>query len=308
MDAGRGLLRREFRAMGTEIALTCLTGAGGQRRLDLAERWIQAYENRLSRFIPCSELSRMNSASGRPFRASPLLFDFVSLCLKLADRAVGRFDPTLLREIEAAGYDRTFDLIGNPKVRRPLARTSSYHDICLQSSTRTITLPAGLGIDSGGLGKGWAADRVARILGSPCLVDAGGDIAAIGRPPDAQGWYIAVQDPFRPELDIGLVGVIDRGVATSSALKRRWRTDAGTAHHLIDPRTGSPAITDAAAVSVIAPDVTIADFHAKVALLQGADAGLAYLNSEPGVEGLIVKASGEVVQTEDFRSYRLETA
>jgi thiamine biosynthesis lipoprotein len=299
-----GLLRREFSAMGTEIALFCPNAPGAERRLEIGARWIAAYEGRLSRFIPYSELSRLNNAAGRPFVASPLLFDFVRCCLDLAARSGGVFDPGLLHEIEAAGYDRTFDMIapGRHHPARPGAGPT-WREVDLDSRSGTITLPQGLGIDSGGLGKGWAADRVARILGPDCLVDCGGDIAARGRPSDADGWYVGVQDPFIPDSDCALLAVSGRGVATSSTLKRRWRTDEGYAHHLIDSRTRAPSTTDVAAVTVVAPDATLADFHAKVALLKGSVEGLSHLEAEPGVEGLLTLHDRTHRETGGFAAY-----
>ncbi len=302
------LAKSEFHAMGTELTLLLPASRQGRRRLELAERWVRAYEDRLSRFIPYSELSRLNKAAGRPFRASPLLFEFVRACLDLAERSGGVFDPTLLHEVEAAGYDRSFGLIGYvepPRQKRPPARRWSFRDVALDPLNRTITLPEGLGIDSGGLGKGWAADRMARILGAPCLVDAGGDIRVLGSPPDAQGWFVAVQDPFRPESDLGILTVAGRGVATSSVLKRRWPTDAGFAHHLIDARSGAPSDTDAVAATAIAETATLADFHAKVALLKGVRGGLEYLGSEPDVEGLIVERGGLIEKTGGLGAYEL---
>jgi thiamine biosynthesis lipoprotein len=301
--AACALLRREFRAMGTDVALTGPDGPGAARRLRLAERWTHAYEGRLSRFIPYSELSRLNNAKGQPFRASPLLFAFVRTCLDLARRSGGVFDPTLLHELEAAGYDRTFDLIGPTRSRRPPDRAASFEDIRLDEASRTITLPAGLALDSGGLGKGWAADRLAAFLGASSLADAGGDIAARGRPPGENAWYIAVEDPFRPEDDLMLIGVADKGVATSSTLKRRWETDTGAAHHLIDAGTGVPSSTDAVAVTVVAESATMADFHAKVALLKGAAAGLTYLKDAAGTEGLVVRLDGAIATTDGFERY-----
>jgi thiamine biosynthesis lipoprotein len=301
--AGTELLRREFRAMGTEIALTCPDTPGANRRMELAERWTHAYEGRLSRFMPYSELSRLNALAGRPFRASPLLFKFVLVNLCLAQRSGGIFDPTILSEIEAAGYDRTFDLIPKLVRRRVGANAGSYRDIELDLESRTITLPRGLGIDSGGLGKGWAADRLALALGPDCLVDCGGDIAAAGRPQDAEAWYIGVQDPFAPEHDLALIGVRGQGVATSSTLKRRWRTDRGEAHHLIDPRSGLPSTSDIAALTVVATNARMADFHAKVALIQGSSRGLAYLEAEPGVEGLALMHDRRHLTTSGWGAY-----
>jgi thiamine biosynthesis lipoprotein len=301
------LLRREFRAMGTDVALTCPGGPGAERRLRLAERWTHAYESRLSRFIPYSELSRLNNAKGRPMRVSPLLFSFVRACIDLARRSGGVFDPTLLHELEAAGYDRTFDLVGPTRSRPAPAREATFADIRLDAPSRTIFLPPGLALDSGGLGKGWAADRLAAMLGTPSLADAGGDIAARGRPAAEDAWYIAIEDPFRPDQDLMLIGVVDKGVATSSIVKRRWETDTGMAHHLIDARTGVPAATDAVAVTVVADSATMADFHAKVALLKGSEAGLGYLTASDGVEGMVLGKDGSVLQTVGFERYVVKT-
>lgn len=283
--------------MGTDIALTCVQESPAARRLGRAERWLRGYEDRLSRFIPYSELSRLNASAGRPFQVSPLLFEFVRLSLRLAHRSGGVFDPTLLHQIEGAGYDRTFEEIKTGRRVATTAAGPTFRSVRLEEKTRTIALPAGAGIDSGGIGKGYAADRLASILGSPCLVDAGGDIAAHGNPPDAEAWRIGVQDPFRPERDLAMLRVTDRGVATSSTMKRRWQTQMGEAHHLIDPATGAPARTNAAAVSVVAENATMADFHAKVALLKGVEGGLDYLNSEARVEGLIVDNDRQVFRT-----------
>jgi thiamine biosynthesis lipoprotein len=286
------LVRRDFRAMGTEIGLIVPRAADAERRLQRAERWVHGYETRMSRFIAYSELTRLNRSGGRPFRASKMLFEFVRTCIELADRSHGVFDPTLLHEVEDAGYDRTFDMLPEVATLARRERKATYADIALDAESREISLPEGIGIDSGGLGKGWAADRVAAILGRPCLVDCGGDIAAVGAPPGLEAWYVAVQDPFRPDQDIAVLALVDRGVATSSTLKRRWRTNAGMAHHLIDSRTRLPSQTDVAAVSVIAPNATMADFHAKVALLQGMDAGMAYIEAEADTAALFVGVDG----------------
>jgi thiamine biosynthesis lipoprotein len=293
------LARREFRAMGTEITLAAARRTGVGRALVRAGRWIAAFEGRFSRFLPTSELSLLNASAGRPVRVSPLMFDFVRLCLDLSERSGGVFDPTLLRELEALGYDRTFDdLIANYRPASPrTTRSSTSEDVRLDPTVRTVTLPAGIGIDSGGLGKGFAADRVAALLGDACLVDCGGDIRLRGRPPGRPAWCIAVEDPFMPSQDLATLAVEDCGVATSSVLKRRWLSAGGLVHHLLDSRSGLPSGTDLAAVTVIAPTATMADFHGKVALLKGAREGRAYLEAESATEGLLVTMEREVIQT-----------
>jgi thiamine biosynthesis lipoprotein len=165
----------------------------------------------------------------------------------------------------------------------------------LDAATRTVTLPAGVGLDLGGIAKGWLADLVAeRLLRyGAALADLGGDIAVRGLPPDADAWYIDVEGPAGAVLGrLRLAG--DGGVATSGVTRRRCRTAAGAQHHLIDPRTGRPALTDLLSVSVIAPSAAMAEVAAKGALLLGSALGQAALAAAPELGGVLVQRDGRV--------------
>ena len=293
-----------FRAMNSDIELLCY-GPGAERRLNRAATWLAAYEERYSRFRVLSELSRLNAAAGRPFRSSPGLFRFVRLALDFARRSDGVFDPTVLRQLELAGYDRSFELITHAPARAPRTapQKARWSDVRLDEASRTITLPEGAGIDLGGVGKGWAVDRMASILGRPCLVNGGGDVFAGEKPPDDATWRVGVADPFAPERDLMVMRVVDRGVATSSSLRRRWKAGEATLHHLIDPRTGAPSAADAVQVTVVAPSTLLADYHAKVALILGADAGLAYIDAQADVEGALVRSDGAVFTSRALPAY-----
>jgi thiamine biosynthesis lipoprotein len=295
-----GLLHVTLSAMNTEVELYAESSQG--RQLERAQRWLAAFEARFSRFRTLSELSRLNAADGHRFKASPLLCHLVSLSLGLAKRSAGLFDPTILPDLMAAGYDRSFELIDARRV--PPSRRNRgprWSDVVLDPSTRSIQLPAGVGLDLGGIAKGWAVDRLASMLGHPCLVNGGGDIYAAGRPPNE--WRIGVADPFDPENDLATLALTDRGVATSSSLKRRWQSSDLVAHHLIDPRTRCPSTSDAVQVTAIARSATEADYQAKVALLMGVEAGLDHMNREPDVEGLIIRVDGRPFETNRWAAF-----
>jgi FAD:protein FMN transferase len=298
-----GAARRGFRAMNSDIELLC-TGGDSLCRLDRTQFWLRAFEARFSRFRPLSELSRLNSSAGTPFRASPALFQIVETALALACCSSGLFDPTVLSSLEEAGYDRSFELI-EARHEPPLydRRGGTWAEVSLDPVSRVITLPPGLRIDLGGCAKGWAVDRMAALLGDPSLVNGGGDVFARGNPPDGPSWLVAVQDPFEPSHDLAVLAAEDRGIATSSVLRRRWRLGDAWAHHLIDPRTGRPSKSSAVQVTALAPSCLLADFHAKVALLHGAEAGLEYLNDEPDVEGLLVRADGSLAASRGLGGY-----
>jgi thiamine biosynthesis lipoprotein len=298
------LQRLDLRVMNSDIELVC--GApDATGRLGRAARWLHAYEQRFSRFVALSELSRLNASAGRPFVASPALFGLVRLALALAERSGGLFDPTVLSDLTRAGYDRSFELV--PQSRAVLQTSSgrrfSWRDVELDAASRRITMPEGCGIDLGGIGKGYAVDRLAAMLGRTALVNGGGDVYASGRPPDEGAWQVGVTDPFRRERDLLVLRVVDRGVATSSSLRRRWRIGDAVMHHLIDPRTGRPSASDAVQVTVVALTATEADYLAKVTLLLGAAEGLEALNREPEAEGVIVRSDGAVLQTDGLRRF-----
>jgi thiamine biosynthesis lipoprotein len=303
MSEPAALVRRDVRAMNSDIELVC-TGPRAKPRLERAARWIAAYEERYSRFRVLSELSRLNAASGEARVVSPGLYRLAELSLQFAQRSGGLFDPTVLNQLLAAGYDRSFEQIGpSNTARRQEAPRSGWRDVQLGPATRTITLPRGVGIDLGGIGKGWAVDRLASMLGTPCMVNGGGDIYASGQPPGEDCWRIGVTNPFQPENDLYVLRVADRGVATSSSLKRAWRSGDIVQHHLIDPGTGRPSASDAVQVTVVAPQAVLADYHAKVALLHGAEAGVTYLDKEADVEGVVVSKDGRVLTSSGLSTY-----
>jgi len=140
-----------------------------------------------------------------------------------------------------------------------------------------VQLPRGMTLDAGGLGKGLAADIVATELmqrgAGGVLVNVGGDLRVIGTPPDGDDWLVAVEHPDHPdELHHAVthLGLTAGGIATSTAARRRWSTLDGTpVHHLIDPATSLPAVTDRRQVTVVAGCAWWAEALAKVAFLDG---------------------------------------
>ena len=285
---------RTLRAMNCDVELVS-SRPDAERRFERAARWLKGFEARFSRFDPCSELSRLNAAWGRPVTVSPPMLRLVTAALSFAEASNGVFDPMVLRALESLGYGRSFEQLarGRQACGEWLGESYSWRDVSVEPAQRTITLPAGAGIDLGGIGKGWAVDRLAAILGSPCLVNAGGDVYCAGVPEDCDAWLVGVADPFEPQRDLTVLRVKDRGVATSSSLRRRWRDGIGWSHHLIDTRTWASSTSDAVQVTAVASNTLLADYHAKVALLLGIEAGLGYLNAEADVEGLIVDKAGQ---------------
>lgn len=306
-----GWTRYSFRAMNTKIQTWLYSRTGNAVLVDV-QRLFASFEKRLSRFDPHSELSRLNASQQEAFPASPTLLDAVEVALWAAQVTGGLYDPTILNDLKQAGYDRSFEQInevasldgrasvsGNGQKPPSVARPYSYRSIHLNRARREIYKPAGLGLDLGGMGKGWTVDRAAdRLQGlGPFLVNAGGDIFGYQTPPGQKGWPVDLIHPRRPEKSMARLFLHHQALATSTIARRRWLRHGRIMHHLIDPRTGQPAQTDALSVSVLADRTVVAEIYAKVALILGVEAGLNYLQKLPGVEGLIYTADSELVYT-----------
>ena len=297
----------EFKAMNCTIGFWVAGGgaADAQAAFATAEQAVHAAEHTLSRFLAHSELSRLNAAAGHcAMPVSPLLWDVLSAALTAAESTGGLFDPTVLPALRAAGYDRSFDdLAGHRLELRAEAgqHRPRWREIEMRAASRSIRLPAGAAIDLGGIAKGWLADRLADQLAAcgPCLVDMGGDIALRGRPPGEPGWPGGVANPLHPDDDLVTLALSDAGVATSGRDFRTWIAGGTPQHHLIDPVTQRPAITDVLTATVVAQRAAVAEVLATVALLQGAVAGIAWLGSRPA-EGLLVLEDATLAMTPRF--------
>ena len=276
--------RRRFRAMGTDVALFLAANSGptADAALESAEREFERVEALLSRFRPESELSALNRA-GR-LEAGDDLLAVVDLALDARKRTGGRFDPTVHDALVAAGYDRTFEHVAPDGASgRAVARCGG----AVRIAGRTIELESGTHLDLGGIGKGYTVDRAAAILSAagPALVDAGGDIAARGRP-DALGWRVGVETTG----DTLTLVLEDAAIATSGRDRRRWRRDGEERHHLIDPTTGRCADGDLLRVTAVAPTAVEAEVLAKSLFLAGEQ-----LAAAEGVPAVLVASDGRTV-------------
>ena len=129
------------------------------------------------------------------------------------------------------------------------------------------------------------------------MVDAGGDSAVTGQRPSGEGRQIGVASPLAPEADMAQLWLTEGGVATSGRDYRRWKRGGVWQHHLLDPRTGRPAQTDVLSVTVMGPSTVEAEVAAKVVLILGSEAGLAWLAAHPALTGVLVLADGQVLNT-----------
>ncbi len=292
-----------FHGFGTEVCVRLWPRPGSEQEavqaLQRAVARLRRAERRLSRFDPRSDLSRINRRAGEPVRVARLTRAVVAEALAAAHATGGLFDPTVLRAVQAAGYDRDFALLakgGAVTAAAPPAERARFRAVEIDRQAGTVRVPEGVGLDLGGIAKGWLADATARYLrrSGAALADLGGDIAVAGSPPGGEAWAIEVADPWDGSRTLGVLYLRAGGVATSGVLRRRWRTPDGPQHHIIDPRTGRPARTDLVQVTVVAPSAAAAEVAATAALLLGREKAAAVLALSGCLAGVLVDVGGGV--------------
>jgi thiamine biosynthesis lipoprotein len=280
--------------MGSRVHLIAVGGPRGA--LDRGRALVERLERLWSRFRPESELSRLNAASGTPVVVSPETFEIISQAIAGWESTGGRFDPTVLASVKQAGYDRDFaDIRESAAPRGEPTPAPGCAAIAMDERAMSVTLPTGVQLDLGGIGKGRTADLVVAELlatgAAGACANIGGDVRVKGESPNGDGWAIAIDNPFCPGDEITRVVVSSGGVASSSRLVRAWSWHGRSYHHLIDPSVGAPAWTGLAGVTVVAGEAWWAEGLAKAAFVAGPAAG-ADLISSTGSTGLMIDDAG----------------
>lgn len=196
----------------------------------------------------------------------------------------------------------------NPLVREVLAlseqmrlESNGAFDISFGARATFAPRPGWAPIDPSGVVKGWAVARAGEMLrsaGASCFfVNAGGDIVASGCPSDSgAGWRVGIRHPWERDRVAAVVAIAGGAVATSGRYER--------GEHVIDPRSGLPAV-DLASVTVIGPDLAVADAYATAAVVLGPAEGMRWLATRAGYEGMGITDERAVLLTPGFDRYRV---
>ncbi|MEZ5407160.1 MAG: FAD:protein FMN transferase [Acidimicrobiales bacterium] len=295
--------------MGTDVHVRVVGGRPGLTAE--AQRAVEDREARWSRFLPDSELSRLNGAGGgRPVIVSPDTFSLIAAAVEACRLTGGAFDPTVLTTLVAAGYDRPLGQLTPPDAapaRSPappgdggIPAAPGVAGIDLHPASCAVVLPAGVRLDLGGIAKGATADAVSAELlaagAEGCCVNVGGDLRVRGAAPDGAGWVVGLDCPGAAEPAGLRVRLADGAVCTSTVLSRRWAGPraGATEHHLRHPATGAALNTGLWSVTVVAASAVQAEVLTKAAFVAGADGAAAVIGGH-GATGVLVADGGDLV-------------
>jgi thiamine biosynthesis lipoprotein len=281
-------IEQERELLGTRIVLK--VRAWDERRvlpkMTLAFKEVERIDQTFSRFRQGNALAMLNSKVGEWVTVSRELLELLSFADRVRERTEGAFDVTVKSLLDGWGYNAEYSL--QEQAPGQLGRVEF-------GEGRQVRISAE--VDLGGLGKGYAIDRMVAILeGIPNLcVDAGGDIFARGEAEDGKPWKIVFEHPADSSLAIGEVQVDGFALASSSPLRRKWRDR----HHLVDPQRGLPA-ENMLAVYTQAPAALIADTYSTALFALGFDRAQAILPRLP-VDALLISPNGDAVKSPGFQ-------
>jgi FAD:protein FMN transferase len=268
MRRREALVRRAVPVMGTtaEIAVLHRDARYAQGAIDAAFAELDAVDRAMSRFRADSEIGRVNAAAGvGAVAVSAATALVVAEALRWADATDGRFDPALARAVELWDVtERSAPPL--PGALRRYAGQRLHRTVELErrgdgASIRIHGREAAL--DLGGIAKGYAVDRAVETLRGwgirHALVNAGGDLYALGRSPGGEPWRVGVQSPTEPGALVATLALEDRAIATSGSYEQYFAHAGRQYHHLLDPATGAPRETRVRSVTVAADRCATAD-------------------------------------------------
>jgi thiamine biosynthesis lipoprotein len=247
-----------------------------QNAVDLAFEEVKRLDRMLSNYRPESEWSQVNQyAAEHPVHVSRELFDLLSACVEYSRASDGAFDISVGPLMKVWGfYKGSGHLPHRAEIRGALDKVG-YRNLILDRNALTVRYrKSGVEIDPGGIGKGYAVDRVADILRKngiqSGLITAGGSsIYAIGAPPNEQrGWRISIRHPKDANRTVQEVFLKDESMSTSGSYEKFFRAEGRIYSHLMDPRTGYPA-PGTLSVSVITPMTIDSEAWAKPFFVNG---------------------------------------
>ena len=305
-EAAQDSSRSEF-LMDTFVTIRAV-GPNADQAIQAAFDEMRRIESLMSRHISTSDVSRINlGAGGSPVKVERETFCIIEEAVRCAGLTKGAFDITIGPLMDVWGFGTPDPAIPGPEEMEQARSLVGWELVELDSENITVRLPIqGMSIDLGGIAKGYAAEQGARVLkeyGIPhALIDAGGNIVAVGSHPDGEPWRIGIRSPRGEGVDdtIGpMLHVVNEAVATSGDYERFFIHDGKRYHHILHPETGMPVET-VSGVTVMAKDSLHADMLSTAVFVLGPDEGMEFIETLDGVSAMIVDSEGNTLFSKGF--------
>lgn len=292
-------VERSLFAMNTYMTFTAY-GEDAQAALQEAEECIQQVEGLWLVTDEDSEIYQANHSGGQPVTVSEETAEIISFALEMAQRTGGALDPTIYPVLTAWGFTTDSKQVPSQQRITRLLEQVGYDRIQINGSE--LTVPDGMELDLGAVGKGYTADLVTEILRrhgvTSALISLGGNIQSIGSRPDGSDWRLGIRAPWESG-NLGVLTVSDAAVVTSGGYENYFDDEQGNIYwHILDPSTGYPADSGLQSVTIVGREGKMCDALSTALFVMGAQSAEQYWRENGGFEMLLVTDSGEILITE----------
>ncbi|MGY3088970.1 thiamine biosynthesis lipoprotein [Hymenobacter sp. UYAg731] len=294
--APRHTFTRSAHLMGSHFTFTVVAAddSAGQRALRAGLGEVRRIDRLMSFWDSTSEVVRINRAAGlRPVAVSPETFDLITRTLNLSRLSGGAFDITFASADKLYKFDRqAHPALPDSAAVRASVRRIGWQKIQLDAAKHTVFLPEkGMRINLAGILQGYGLRRAKQVLDKMDikggLMNGSGDIYCWGRQADGSLWRVAIGDPDHPNSVAAWVDVTDMAVVTAGNYEQYFTVGQQVYGHIINPHTGYPSI-GLRSVTILCPDVELADGLDEVVFVKGPTAGLAFINSLKGIDCTLI--------------------
>lgn len=280
-------------------------GANAEEALRAAAAELLRLEGLFSITKPDSDVSRINESNGEALAVSADMLAIVETADAVSRATNGAFDITVEPVVRLWGvYGGEWRVPDESEINEAL-RAVDYTRLRYDAAQRTIMVGRGQRIDLGGIGKGYASDRMAEVLleygVDGALISLGGNVHALGLRQDGGDWRIGIRDPQDESGILAVVELSGRAVITAGSYQRYFEADGVRYHHIMDPSSGRPAESGLLSVTVIAQSGAYADALATALFVMGPDQAIALWRQLGGFDMILVSSAGQVQYTGGIR-------
>ena len=287
-----------------EITVVSASKEDANQAISEAYEEMHRIETLLSRHQNESQISLVNQAAGtNQFTpVSPEVIEILQRSLQYSVMTDGLFDMTISPVIDLWGIGTQHQQIPDEAELNHLLPYVDYRNVEIQPEKGVRLRYPEVAVDLGGIAKGYSIDRGIEILRAhnitSALLNAGGDIRCLGTKPDGTPWRIGIKHPRESGI-LGVVELEDVSVATSGDYERYFIHQGTRYHHIFTPQDGMPA-RECQSVTILAQTAEAADVLATSVFLMGPEQGMAFIEGQPEVEGMIVRSDGAFINSSGF--------
>ncbi len=284
--------------MGTLVEITVVhhNRQEADKAIKNAFEEMEQIEGLMSKFIKTSDVYRINENAGKDFvEVDDEVYHVIEESIRYSELSNGAFDITI------GAVDSLWDFEKENSIPSPDEISSNlhlvdYHNITLRDNRRIKLQKPGMMIDMGGVAKGYAVDKGIEVLKrfgiKNAIINAGGDLRAIGKKATNKPWHIGIQHPRDKTKILTTLDVENTSIATSGDYQKYFVVDNVRYHHILDPKTGGPA-KGCQSVTIMANDAITADIVATVVFVKGPYKGMKFIESLKDIEGIIISTNGK---------------